>query len=82
MLAKGGATIDQIHKEINGLAENKQNDKIIIAGGLIATESKHVKDIVTDHQALTVKHPPSLTRSKFLAFCQEQIRILLEKLKT
>ena len=49
---KGGATIDDLHKEISTLPEEKAYDKITIVCGSIDLESKDDPEIVLDYQAL------------------------------
>jgi len=54
IIAKGGAKLENLHKEINELPEDKSFDRIVIIGGSIDLEQKSDKDIVQDYQALVV----------------------------
>ena len=54
VIAKGGAKIDDLLKELNGLPDNKIYSDIVVVGGSIDVESKDTKEIIADFQALKV----------------------------
>ena len=54
VIAKGGASFDELHNEMNKLDEAKHYSEMIIIGGSIDLESKEVNEIITDYRALTV----------------------------
>ena len=54
IIAKGGAKLEDLHKEINKLPEDKAFDKMVIVGGSVDLETKSDKDIIQEYQALIV----------------------------
>jgi ribA/ribD-fused uncharacterized protein len=52
--SKGGATIDDLHKELNDMSEDTAYNEMILVAGSIDLENKNVTDIVSDCQALIV----------------------------
>lgn len=52
--AKGGASIEDLHQELNTLPEDKTYDQIVIVGGSIDLERKETTDIIADYQAMLV----------------------------
>jgi len=54
VIAKGGALIQDLHKTLAVLPENKKYSEITVIGGSIDIESKTADDIATDYQALIV----------------------------
>ena len=50
--AKGGASIDGIHKEVNDMQESKKYDEVIVVCGSIDLESKDPAEIIVDYKAL------------------------------
>ena len=54
VIAKGGASVTDLHHKISNLPAEKQYSEMIVIGGSIDLESKEVTEIVTDYRALTV----------------------------
>jgi ribA/ribD-fused uncharacterized protein len=81
VIAKGGASVDGLHKEINNLAEDKHYNEIIIVGGSIDLESKEVSDIVSDFQALTVSAAHKSEKIKISSVLPRTDKLMKEKTK-
>ena len=54
IIAKGGATVKDLHQEIVKLPAENNFDKLIIVAGSIDIESKDSEDVVKDYEAITV----------------------------
>ena len=54
VIAKGGATVDDLHTILNNIPEEKHFNKLTIVAGSIDIEKKKIDDIITDYLALTV----------------------------
>lgn len=88
IIAKGGATIGDLHKEISSLHEGKTYDKVVIVGGSIDLESKDDGEIVLDFQALVASaslRSHNVTISSILPRTDKELKIktknVNEKLK-
>ena len=82
VIAKSGASVDQLHREINGLAENKHYNEMVIVGGSIDLESKNVQDIVSDYQAMAVTASTKADKIKISSVLPRTDKELGEKTKT
>ena len=54
VLAKGGTSIDDLHKELSGIPESKNYNEVIMVCGSSDLESKGTQEIVRDCQAMMV----------------------------
>ena len=54
VIAKGGATVDDLHTILSNIPEEKHFNKLTIVAGSIDIEKKKIDDIITDYLALTV----------------------------
>ena len=54
VMAKGGASLNDLNVALSALPNDKSYEKIIIVGGSIDIESKSPKDVTDDFQALAV----------------------------
>ena len=54
IIAKGGAKIEDLQKEIEALPEDKSYDKAVIVAGSIDIEDKSESDVILGYQSLTV----------------------------
>jgi len=52
--AKGGATIEEIHKELNDIPDSKVYNEITVVCGSTDLESKEISELILDFQALAV----------------------------
>ena len=77
VIAKGGASVDKLHNEINNLAENKTYGEMMIVGGSIDVESKETREIISDYQALAVSassKTDSIKISSILPRCDKDLK--------
>ena len=77
VIAKGGASVDKLHNEINNVAENKTCGEMIIVGGSIDVESKETREIISDYQALAVSassKTDKLKISSILPRCDKDLK--------
>ena len=54
VIAKGGATLTELHVALNDLPEDKGYSEVTIVGGSIDVEQNTAEDIITEFQAMTV----------------------------
>lgn len=54
IIAKGGAKIEDLQKEIEGLPEDKEYNEVIIVAGSVDLEEKNEAEIILDYQSLCV----------------------------
>ena len=81
VIAKGGATVDKIHEEINKLDEDIHYSEMIIVCGSIDVESKEVSDIISDYQAMTVSASHKTDKIKICSVLPRTDKELKQKTK-
>jgi ribA/ribD-fused uncharacterized protein len=82
VIAKGGATVDDLLKALNDLPDVKTYAEIVVVGGSIDVESKSVDDIVTDFQALTVSSEQRTEKTTICSILPRTDKDLAQKTKT
>ena len=78
VIAKSGAKIEELLKEMSSLNEEKTYDKVFIVGGSIDLESKDEAEIVLDFQALITAaslRSHSVTMSSILPRIDKDVKI-------
>ena len=77
--AKGGSTIEDLHKMLNEVSDNQSFDEMIIVGGSIDLETKNKDEIVADYQALAVSASSMANKVKFTSILPRTDKNLKDK---